>query len=53
MCVESKIGEVIIVECMCLVNCLNVYCFVCSVYYVEFLNICELYKFICVNEMYI
>ena len=53
MCVESKIGEVITAECTCPVNCSNVHHPVCSVYHVEFPNICELHKFACANEMHI
>ena len=51
MCVERQVGEVVTAECVCPTSCTNEISPVCSVYHVEFLNLCELHRFACANEI--
>ncbi|XP_078359788.1 cartilage intermediate layer protein 1-like isoform X2 [Oculina patagonica] len=51
MCVERKVGKVVTAECVCPTSCANETLPVCSVYHVQFPNICELHRFACANEI--
>ena len=53
MCVERKVGTAATAECVCPTSCTSENLPVCSVYHVQFLNLCELHRFACANEIHI
>jgi len=53
MCVERKVGTTVTAECVCPTSCASENLPVCSVYHVQFLNLCELHRFACANEIHI
>ena len=53
MCVERKVGTAVTAECVCPTSCTSENLPVCSVYHVQLLNLCELHRFACANEIHI
>jgi len=53
MCIERKVGTTVTAECVCPTSCTSETLPVCSVYHVQFLNLCELHRFACANEIHI
>ena len=53
MCVERKVGSIVSAECVCPASCTSENLPVCSVYHVQFPNLCELHRFACANEIHI